>query len=104
MALHEVRCRSPDRHDKVELAPRNKRANILDERAFLLRVLDPRRVEEDLVEIDRLPRCPDKFSAEAPGHVAPRRIGVTERVDEQDTPRFSGRDCYVRQHQESYAP
>ena len=97
MALHK-KCRgSARRHDQVELAPGKKRADILDERPFILRILDARGVERDLVKIDRLRRFFDELGAKTSGHIAPRRVGMTERVQQEDAPRVRRRRLDRRQ-------
>ena len=103
VALHEERRWGTDRHDQVELASGKNCANVLDERLLIVWVLDPGRVERDLVEIDRLRRPLDELRAKTPRHIAPGRIGMTESVQHQDAPRLRG--CLHRsEHQERYAP
>src|SRR6186997_3423512 len=99
IALDEEESRCADRHDQIEFASGSERANVFDEWPLVRRTLGLRCIQRHLVDINRLGGFLGKLSAEAACHIAPRRVGMTERMKQKNAPRLGGENTGSCQNQ-----
>ncbi len=104
IALQEKRSRGANRHDQIGRTVRKQRLDVFDKRCFFPGILGPGRIKRDLIEFYRLRRLLDEFSPKIGGHIAPRRVGVTESMQDQHTFRLRGVRLHREQKKETQTP